>query len=68
MDAILALAQTPGGQLFLELASIALCFWLVSEIKSVRKENKETSGRLGDHEVQCATRWGQVKTKLGITD
>ena len=55
MDTLVALAQDPDSWAILGL----LFLW--GEMRMARR-------MFYQHEKQCAERWGQVKTKLGITD
>ena len=70
MEAIIAVFQTPGGALALEVVGIAGIVWVYTE---QRRAKASLHGRidtmvdkLSEHEKICAERWGAVKTKLGI--
>ena len=70
MESLVAIFELPGGQLVLDLVSIALCLWLVGDLRRTRAVMHERinllNGSLTAHEIECAKRWGQVKEKLGI--
>ena len=70
MEGLLAVAQTPGGQLFLQLTSICICVWLATDLRSTRirlyKRIEGVDDKITDHEKTCAERWGQIKEKLKL--
>ena len=69
---MVAVATSPGGMLLLQLVAIGGVAWIYREGRVTRREIHTrinlALGRLQEHEVQCAERWGKVSTKLGIGD
>ena len=81
MEAILSVFQTPGGSLAVELILVVLVGWMIRDNKAARKAMheridalnnafgeriQELTGKLHDHEVRDANRWGRVQEKLKI--
>ena len=68
MEGLVAIFQTPGGALALELIGIAGIVWIFTEQRrsktSLHTRIDKMMEKFNDHEKICAERWGEVKTKL----